>query len=72
MGKTGTSDRGRKYSCRQCGHPYEVYPPDDVHPDFLLEPCAKGDSVKMIIKCQNCHGEFPIYWDTHHVFMVSG
>lgn len=68
---TDTQQSKRTYNCTNCGHEFDVYPPDDAHKIALLEPCDKGDSIAIRYECQDCHTSNTRYWDVHHFIIVS-
>ena len=58
----------KKYACKNCGHPYEAYPPDDVHVVSNTGICATcyhghfGYYTQANYECENCsHGNI-LYW----------
>ena len=56
------------FSCVQCGHPYEAYPPDDSHRIGTLEKPnpedVKGTVIEVTHDCENpgCHHPTTLYW----------
>jgi len=56
----------KRFSCTECGTPFEAYPPDDLHPTASLESPkeAEGNVVKMTYDCQNpdCRHPTVLYW----------
>jgi hypothetical protein len=60
------SSKKKIFSCPQCGTPYEVYPPDDLHPKASLkEPKGVSGTVREIIyDCENekCRHPITVYW----------
>lgn len=61
----------KKYACRNCGYPYEIYPPDDIHTTAKLSPCEFGDSILMKYECGNCNHPNEIHWDGYHPKIVQ-
>jgi len=49
----------KMFSCRKCGKPFEVYPPDDAHITALLE--KRENAIEMKHKC-DCNLEIVLYW----------
>jgi len=62
-----TSSGERKYSCKNCGKPFEAHPPDDKLKIALLKPCKEGDSIEIKYECENCFYKNSIFWDRKHV-----
>ena len=55
----------RVFSCPECGHPYEAYPPDDLYTRVSLDEPSRNDaeSVKTIIHdCEKCKAPITLYW----------
>jgi rubredoxin len=61
----------KKYPCRQCGQPFDAYPPDDLHKTARLTPYERGDSVPQNYECENCHEMNTLHWDGVHVWVKS-
>jgi len=68
---SASQESKRTYACTNCGHPFDAYPPDDGHTIVMLEPCDKGDSIKIAYECENCHGQNVRYWDIHHFVIAT-
>jgi DNA-directed RNA polymerase subunit RPC12/RpoP len=64
----------RKYPCRKCGHPFEAYPPDDLHTQAVLRPCdADEDCIQQEYECDTC-GEVKmnkLYWRNPNFFIIA-
>lgn len=75
MSDTGDQQRPKeapkRYACRNCGHPYDAYPPDDLHKTARLTPCEKGDSIPQNYECENCDKMNVLHWDEVHVWVKS-
>ncbi len=54
-------EKVRKYSCKNCGQPFEAYPPDDVHTHANV--LDKGsDWIELTSECKNCKFKNILYW----------
>jgi DNA-directed RNA polymerase subunit RPC12/RpoP len=56
----------RTYGCTNCGAPYPVVQPDDVHIINIPNPCPKGDSIEMAAECPKCNFRHTLHWDKKH------
>ncbi len=64
------------FSCRQCGHPYQVYPPDISFEEIYMSPCQESSdepnhNFEQIFECLDCHSrENKLYWCQGHIFIA--
>jgi len=61
------AEKKREYSCHECGHPYTVNPPDDIHTMASLDKGyanmnSSGKVIKMTYICKNCKKPTTLYW----------
>jgi len=60
--------KSRRFGCKYCGTPFEVYPPDDAHPRATLEKPKEEDVTGTIIemtydcKYKQCGRPTTLYW----------
>jgi DNA-directed RNA polymerase subunit RPC12/RpoP len=54
--------KARKYCCINCGTPFEIYPPDDLHRKASRIEKECEQSVKVEYKCEKCGHNNTIYW----------
>jgi hypothetical protein len=59
----------KRYACRNCGHPYDSYPPDDLHKTARLTPCEKGDSIAQNYDYDNYGQQNTLHWDEVHIWV---
>ena len=64
------------FSCRYCGHSYDVYPPDSSFEAAYISPCIEQSSepnhnLKTFYECDNCDTKNELYWCNGHVFVAS-
>jgi DNA-directed RNA polymerase subunit RPC12/RpoP len=52
----------KKYSCLNCGTPFDAYPPDDLHRWASRDPNHYKDNIKVTYLCKECKNENVIYW----------
>jgi hypothetical protein len=62
------------FSCKQCGKPYEAYPPDSSFEGAYITPCQQqstdaNHNKKWYYKCDACTFNNELYWCTGHVFV---
>lgn len=57
----------QKFSCINCGHMFEIFPPQTGYNMMRLERC-KGESedhnIPMRVECENCHKNSDVFWCT--------
>jgi predicted RNA-binding Zn-ribbon protein involved in translation (DUF1610 family) len=68
-----SDDTAKTFSCRNCGHPYTVYPPDSSYSYAYLTPCQVADSdpshnFKTKFECDNCNFANELFWCGGHIF----
>jgi len=60
------------YSCKDCGNPLDVNPPDDVHSFSSVYPCWKFDWVERTYECSRCTKSTKLFWHPevhkHHYY----
>jgi len=68
--------KAKKFSCMQCGTPFEVYPPDDRHPTASLDKPkeASGTIKEMTFICKNegCKHPTTLYWYRQKMAIAVG
>jgi len=64
------NNNSRKFSCMNCGHTYESYPPNDVFNIALPNQCEKEDCMEIRYDCEDCHQTYSIFWDRKHIKRV--
>ena len=52
----------KKFSCLNCGAPFDAYPPDDIHNTASLRITNVNEPKKIKYKCEQCNRENIIYW----------
>jgi len=52
----------KTFSCIKCGHPFDAYPPDDIHTVATRREGDYRDHIKIDYKCKNCGEVNTIYW----------
>jgi len=62
----------KKYSCLNCGTPFEVYPPDDLHDIATRNETDFKDHIKINYKCTECNEINTIYWGYDEPVMFVG
>lgn len=57
-----------KFSCKQCNHPFEIFPPDKTRTKAESNECVvngsglmKCDTVREY-ECENCYETNYVYW----------
>ena len=59
----------RKFSCINCGHPYDAYPPNDVFHIAQNKQCNENDCIEIKYECDNCNNKNTIFWDQKHLYI---
>lgn len=60
----------KKYSCKQCGDPFDAYQPDDkftfamARACFVCDVLGLGQQVERNYECDSCDAKNTIYWHT--------
>ena len=54
-----SKEGAKKFSCLECGEPFEAFPPDDQHAIGSLDPSPTA--IKITYECVN-HHKNTIYW----------
>ena len=52
----------KKYSCVNCGEPFEIHPPDDLHTTASRIARECEQNVKIEYKCKKCGNLNTIFW----------
>jgi DNA-directed RNA polymerase subunit RPC12/RpoP len=72
MFKNESEKNSVKYSCKKCGNPFNVNPPDDVHKFSSVYPCWDFDWVERSYECSKCTKSTKLFWHPklhkHHHF----
>ena len=69
-----TKNQGQRFSCVNCGHSYELYPPESGYSIMRLKPCdgeSEDHNIKMRVECENCHKSTDVYWCGGHFYVAS-
>jgi Zn ribbon nucleic-acid-binding protein len=55
--------------CINCGHPIEIYPPDDFHQTAARnkKELIQEDIIQINYKCPNCNTVNTIYWGSQSI-----
>ena len=61
----------KTFSCKECGKPFEAYPPDDIHTTVSLT--KTDDCVERTYECSNKEPhKNTVYWDkTDRIFIKT-
>ena len=55
----------QKFSCTNCGHVIELFPPQTGYDKMSLQRC-KGESedhnISMRVECENCDKSSDVFW----------
>lgn len=62
----------KKFSCLECGTPYEAYPPSDTHKIASLKPSSEGNSVEVKYLCTRCSNKNSLHWQGSTFRVVGG
>jgi DNA-directed RNA polymerase subunit RPC12/RpoP len=52
----------KKYSCIECGSPFDAYPPDDRHDRATRNEGDYKDHIKVNYRCKDCGHTNVIFW----------
>ena len=66
----------KKFSCSNCNHFFEAYPPDDVYTKARVKECfickhTKKTQIKRTVECENCDHQNILYWHTQYLHTVG-
>lgn len=64
----------KTFGCKNCGQPYQAYPPDSKYQAAYIKPCQDGEgnpnhNYKQLYECENCAFENVLYWCPGHVYI---
>jgi len=66
------SNNPKRYSCKQCGDPFDAYPPDDYYTYAMIKKCfvcdalGLGKHVERNYECNGCDTKNTVYWYYDH------
>jgi rubredoxin len=52
----------KRFSCLECGKPFDAFPPDDMHNVASRNQNSYEDNIKVDYTCENCAHVNTIYW----------
>lgn len=52
----------KRYSCEECGNPFDANPPSDVHMFSSVYQCWKFDWIEREYSCPSCSKTTTLYW----------
>lgn len=55
-------EKVKKFSCLNCGNPFDAYPPDDSHDTASRNEGEYEDKIKVNYICKECKNVNTIYW----------
>jgi len=55
-------EKVKKFSCLNCGTPFEAYPPDDLHDKATRKKGFYKDNIKVNYICKKCKNVNTLYW----------
>lgn len=70
-----TKQTAQTFSCTNCGHAYELYPPETGYNIMRRERCQnepETHNIDMRVECENCHQSKTVYWCPGHFYVSSG